>query len=135
VPKGFIDCGLFKFTITGVPPKAAPDVSPITGRKPDVGEVAINPKNYGLPYDTISQRNSAIRKLRKTKILYYPDWDKAEITGRNGKGTVEPAPKHGMPQIPDGLPSKGPYSAGVDSGDIVDARNARRLDVYRYPTA
>jgi len=132
-PPGYTACNPVSFIITGVGPKSAGQATGkgATGTEPTMGDVAYNPKNFGLT-------NKQGRGIADSDnpIIFKPDWSKAQIPGPHGRGTVAPAPDKGMPQIPDGLP------AGTDDtlpgtdviGGINRGANRNRIDVYRYPT-
>jgi RHS repeat-associated protein len=118
-------CPAVPFKITGIAPKQAPNAGAFSQAKPQIGDVAIKPQNFGVPYGTVAQRNAAqsnpIRStLRGIKI--FPDYDTA-------------APTPGAPKTPVGLPSNGPYSP-ADAIGPAEVRNqpGNQIDLYRYPT-
>jgi RHS repeat-associated protein len=126
-PPGYTPCDARWFTITGVGPKQAPHGA--TGTPPSNGDVAFNPKNFGLT-------NAQGRKIADSDnpIIFQPDWSKGQIIGKNGRA-VQPAPNKGMPQIPDGLPvGTDDTLPGTDViGGVNRGANENRIDVYRYP--
>jgi RHS repeat-associated protein len=131
-PPGYTPCPPRWFLITGIRPGQATGQG-ATGTPPSTGDVAYNPKNFGL-----TDRQGRRIADSDNPIIFKPDWSKAQITGKHGRGTVAPAPDKGMPQIPDGLP------VGTDDTlpgtDIIGGRgvnraaNQNRIDLYRYPT-
>jgi RHS repeat-associated protein len=132
-PPNYHPCAPKWFTITGVGPIAEGQATGkgSTGTPPTNGDVAFNPKNYGLS-------DSQGRKIADSDspLVFKPDWSQAQITGPHGKGTVAPAPNKGMPQIPQGLPvGTDDTLPGTDTiGGVNRAANQNRLDLYRYGT-
>jgi YD repeat-containing protein len=121
-PSGYQACPSVPFVITGIGPlPQANGRGAFTGRAPAPGQVAIEPSNFGIPYDTKAQREAAMRRpvsavIRRIKI--YPNFNT----------NTAPLPK-GTPQTPRGLPSRGPYSP-VDTISPRPSGNA--IDLYRY---
>lgn len=127
-PPGYTPCDAKWFIITGVGPKQAPNGA--TGTPPSNGDVAFNPKNFGLT-------NSQGKKIADSDnpIIFKPDWSGAQIPGKNG-APIEPAPNKGMPRIPSGLPvGTDDTLPGTDViGGVNRGANENRIDIYRYPT-
>lgn len=129
-PPGYTACKPVWFIVTGVGPHQAQGPG-ATGTPPSKGDVAFNPKNYGL---TPPQG----RRLADSDnpLIFKPDWSQAQITrGKNGAGTMKPAPDKGYPQIPDGLPvGTDDTLPGTDViGGVNRGANRDRIDLYRYP--
>jgi hypothetical protein len=126
-PAGYTPCPPVNFLITGVGPHQAPNGA--TGTPPSNGDVAFNPKNFGLT-------NSQGRKIADSDkpLIFQPDWSQAKIPMRNGTGTMTPAPNKGFPQIPSGLPVGTDWTLpGTDIiGGVNRAANVNRIDLYRY---
>ena len=126
-PDGYTSCPPVNFLITGVGPHQAPNGA--TGTPPSNGDVAFNPRNFGLT-------NSQGRAMADSDkpLIFKPDWSQAEIPMRNGSGTMQPAPNKGFPQIPNGLPVGTDWTLpGTDIiGGVNRAANVNRIDLYRY---
>ncbi len=128
-PKGYFPCPPVWFKITGIGPNQAKGKGAGVNRTPQEGDVAYNPKNFGL--DTA---DAHALDRSDHPILFQPDWSTAQIPGKHGRGTVQPGP--GMPQVPDGLPVNTDQTLeGRDTiGGLNRAANRNRLDLYRYDT-
>ena len=120
-PPGYQACPAVPFVITGIGPRQAPGRGAFSGRRPTVGQVAIEPQNFGIPYDTMAERNAAQSRAVASvvrRIRIYPNF---------GTNTA-PLPR-GTPQTPRGLPSGGPYSPA----DTISPRpSGNAIDLYRY---
>jgi len=101
-PKGYTPCAPILFLIKAPAPWQAKNKGGAAGVKnvKAPGNVAYNPEDFGLN----TAEAQALDKS-KTPILFQPDWSKAEIPRQDGTGTVTPAPKRGLPQVPKGLPT------------------------------
>lgn len=130
-PKGYRPCPTVLFKITGVGPDQATGAG-ATGTPPSRGDVAFNPKNFGLS-------NKQGRKIADSDnpIIFKPDWEKGRIPGPHGRGTVRPAPGAGMPTVPEGLPvGTDDTLPGTDViGGVNRSANVNRIDLYRYEKA
>jgi hypothetical protein len=102
------------------------------GRAPQNGEVAYNPRNFGLT-DKAGRAAANVDK-GANPLIFQPDWDTAQIrgVGKNAGKTIQPSAT--MPQVPDGLPVDTDQS--LPGTDIIGGvkRNSRvnRIDLYRY---
>ena len=135
-PNGYTACKPRLFLITGIGPKWSGQATGegATGTEPTNGDVAFNPKNFGL---SVPQG----KKLADSDnpLIFKPDWSKAQITrGLHGSGTMKPAPDKGYPQVPDGLPvgtdDTLPGTDIIGGKGLNRAANQNRIDLYRYPT-
>jgi hypothetical protein len=119
------------FLITGVGPLGDGQATGkgSTGTPPSNGDVAFNPKNFGL-----SDAAGARLADSENPLIFKPDWSKAQIPGPHGNGTVAPAPNRGMPTLPSGLPVGTDWTLpGTDTiGGVNRAANRNRIDLYRY---
>jgi len=130
IPPGYTACPPTPFIVTGVGPRQAPNNAAGNAPPPRNGQVAINPKNYGLS----PAEAHAIYRGEKPGILFHVDWNNAKIID-NGK--PRPAnPKSGETTVPAGLPvdQNQNLSAGDTIGGVNRSANENRIDVYRYPT-
>lgn len=133
-PPGYRRCPPVPFLISGVGPlKQGQATGPgATGTPPSNGDVAFNPRNFGLT-------NAEGRRIADSDnpLIFAPDWSQAQITrGPNASKIMKPAPDKGYPQIPDGLPvGTDDTLPGTDViGGINRGANRDRIDLYRYPT-
>ena len=121
-PLGYQQCQSAQFKVTGVGPNQAPGNGAFTGQPPTNGQVAIKPQNFGVPYNTVAQRNTAQSKDVSSivsNIVIFPNYNTAST------------PKN-VPQTPFGAPS-GPYTP-ADAIGPASVRNSpgNQIDVYRY---
>jgi RHS repeat-associated protein len=121
-PLGYQQCQSAQFKVTGVGPNQAPGNGAFTGQPPTNGQVAIKPQNFGVPYNTVAQRNTAQSKDVSSivsNIVIFPNYNAAST------------PKN-VPQTPFGAPN-GPYTP-ADAIGPASVRNSlgNQIDVYRY---
>jgi RHS repeat-associated protein len=113
-------CPAVTARITGVGPNQANSSNPTSisqtpGNQIELGSVAIDPLDFGVP----NARGAARGVL--SQVLIVPFWPLAQ------------RPSNGAPSVPRGLPSWGPYSV-VDVIGPASARNQPgfNIDLYRY---
>ncbi len=131
-PQGYIACPPVWFTVTGIDPHQAPGNGSGNAPPPRNGQVAINPKNYGLS----TADAHAIYRGEKPGMIFHVDWDNAKIIGHGkwaGK-TYDPTPGKGPQSVPNGLPVD--KDQGLSPGDTIGgvnrSKNVNRIDLYRY---
>ncbi len=123
-PLGYQQCQPAQFKVTGVGPGQAPGNGAFTGQPPANGQVAIKPQNFGVPYNTKAQRNSAQQlgvSSVVSNIVIFPNY---------GTNTA-PLPKN-TPQTPFGAPSGPLTPADVIGPASVRNSPGNQIDVYRY---
>jgi RHS repeat-associated protein len=121
-PLGYQQCQPTSFKVTGVGPNQAPGNGAFTGQPPTNGQVAIKPQNFGVPYNTVAQRNAAQSSNVSSvvsNIVIFPNYGTASTPAS-------------VPQTPFGAPS-GPYTP-ADAIGPASVRNSpgNQIDVYRY---
>lgn len=128
-PDNYTQCPPVPFTIKAPNPHQATTSGGAAGVPKEPGDVAYNPKDFGLSSGQAKQLDRA-----SVKIFFQPDWSQAKIPTKDG-GYAQPAPNRGMPQVPDGLPTQGPMEGTDTLGGVGRIGNPpNTIDTYGYPT-
>ena len=123
-----INCGSWSFNATIVGPlPQAPGNGALSGKPPQVGNVAINPGDFGEGnyYDLASQAST--NPANKAGYRAYKKLLGEQADLKNAQIEITPTSK-----LPEGIPSQGPYS-GTDVYDQLHAK-PNTVDVYRSST-
>jgi RHS repeat-associated protein len=130
-PAKRVECNPWNFTFTFVGPKEARGKTALTQKDPQVGDVAIDPRDFGYDdyYDLASRINP---QNPAADTPAYPDSadsfskiqrEQQELKDANITITL-------TGNAPKGLPSDGPYSAV----DVIHPKQHNTVDLYRTKT-